>query len=464
MAITLRFFSFFPSVINHDESTYLLIARDMFERGKVLYSDVIDTKPPGIFLLFGIIQKITGTSILFFRFITALFVGFTAWFIYRFSLNWHGKSKVALASGLIYIFFISTWKDFGMSSNTEIFFSFFNVLGIYFLTKKKSVFLFVAGLFFGYGFIIKYTNLYDFIPIVGFFILFLGYRIKTFKQQFLGLLIIGVGFLIPFLSINIYYYYNGNFEDFKFIIYYVPLNYAQSMDLMGVMDRLVDFHAFFLPVLFFFYYVVIKNNKKLQPIKVFILIWLAFVLWSIISLGNTFPHYFVQLMLPISLLAGFYFDNPLKTKNVFRYLFNSRTGWALLGIVMLVKLYSDYNDYYKKPDYAKLVAEYINTNTTKEDVIYTGNYHQIIYFLTGKDSPTPYVHWTILYYERLKKVLHIDNTKELDKIFEQNPKYVVIDGKLKEETYVYLREILKNKYKIETSFGNKIHLYVTKGQ
>ncbi|HEX5625100.1 MAG TPA: hypothetical protein VFX48_03710, partial [Saprospiraceae bacterium] len=42
LAILLRFFSFFPSVIDHDESTYIVIAKALLE-GQTYFKDVIDT-------------------------------------------------------------------------------------------------------------------------------------------------------------------------------------------------------------------------------------------------------------------------------------------------------------------------------------------------------------------------------------------------------------------------------------
>ncbi|MBN1115760.1 MAG: glycosyltransferase family 39 protein [Bacteroidales bacterium] len=458
-AIALRIFSFFPSVIDHDESTYLVMARDIFERGKTLYVDVTDPKPPGIFILFGLIQKITGTSIAFFRLFTALFVGLTAWFIYMFCMQWQGIKKVAVASGFIYIFFISTWKFFGMSSNTEHFFIFFNAIGLFFLVKRGQLNLFLAGLFFGFGFIIKYSNLFDFIPLVAFFVIYKGYQSEKLPKLLFKLVIIGSGFILPFASVNLYFYLSGNFESFKYITYYVPLNYTQSMNVLGVLDRLFDFHVLFLPIFFFFYYILVKKTAEIKPIKVFILVWIACVFWSILSLGNTFPHYFIQLMLPVSLLAGYFFMKPLQPKGCLKYVFNRKTGIILLSAFIIVKLVSDYNDYLQKPDYARLTADYINEHAGSEDLIYTGNYHQIIYLLTEKDSPTPYIHWTILYYDRLKRVMQIDNKLELDKIFTQNPKYVVVDGKLKEEWFENLRAHLNSDYQIETSFDDRIHIY-----
>ena len=44
LSLVMRFFSFFPSVMDHDESTYLVIA-DALRHGDVYLRDVIDTKP-----------------------------------------------------------------------------------------------------------------------------------------------------------------------------------------------------------------------------------------------------------------------------------------------------------------------------------------------------------------------------------------------------------------------------------
>jgi 4-amino-4-deoxy-L-arabinose transferase-like glycosyltransferase len=81
-SILLRFQLFDEHVINHDESTYLVIAQHL-SNGSTLYLDVTDTKPPGIFWLFRVFYHIVGNSFIGFRFISALFVAFTAFFIYR---------------------------------------------------------------------------------------------------------------------------------------------------------------------------------------------------------------------------------------------------------------------------------------------------------------------------------------------------------------------------------------------
>ena len=81
LSTVMRFFSFFPSVMDHDESTYLVIA-DALRNGDVYLRDVIDTKPIGIFTLLAIFQLFFGKSILIFRIITAIWIALTAWMLY----------------------------------------------------------------------------------------------------------------------------------------------------------------------------------------------------------------------------------------------------------------------------------------------------------------------------------------------------------------------------------------------
>lgn len=79
VSVLLRLFSFFPSVLDHDESTYLIIGREILQ-GKELYTDVTDTKPAGIFLFYAALEFLFGGSIFMKRFVFELVVGFTAFF------------------------------------------------------------------------------------------------------------------------------------------------------------------------------------------------------------------------------------------------------------------------------------------------------------------------------------------------------------------------------------------------
>ena len=67
----LRISSFFQSVINWDESLYLLMASSILD-GHIPYSVVWDIKPPGIYVLFSLAQILFGHSISSIRIITCI--------------------------------------------------------------------------------------------------------------------------------------------------------------------------------------------------------------------------------------------------------------------------------------------------------------------------------------------------------------------------------------------------------
>src|SRR5660397_66747 len=102
VSVAIRFFSFFPSLLGHDESTYMIMGRDLLN-GKLLYTDMTDTKPVGIFLFYAGIEFLFGSSIFMKRFVFALVVGITAFLISKVSKKIFLNNKVAFASGVIYI-------------------------------------------------------------------------------------------------------------------------------------------------------------------------------------------------------------------------------------------------------------------------------------------------------------------------------------------------------------------------
>ena len=120
ISVALRFFSFFTSVLDHDESTYLIIGRDVLQ-GEDLYVDAIDSKPVGIFLIYAFFQLIFGYSILLKRLAVSILVGLTAYLLRNVSLKLFQEKRAAFAAGLIYLYYTSTWNSFGLSPNTELF-------------------------------------------------------------------------------------------------------------------------------------------------------------------------------------------------------------------------------------------------------------------------------------------------------------------------------------------------------
>ena len=89
-------------------------------------------------------------------------------------------------------------------------------------------------------------------------------------------------------------------------------------------------------------------------------------------------------------------------------------------------------------------------------MIYTGNYHHIIYYLLKKDSPTKYVHRSLLLGENHIKALDINVDEEFRHIMAQQPVYIIIE---KEYPPGPMKDFITENYSLEKVFDDKVKLY-----
>ncbi|MFO7613126.1 MAG: glycosyltransferase family 39 protein [Bacteroidales bacterium] len=461
LSVILRFFSFFPSVIDHDESTYLEIAR-MLLAGKTLYVDMIDIKPPGIFLILAGFQAVFGYSIFVTRLLVAIWVAFTAWMIYKTGKLLLKDQRSSVAAGVIYIFFISTWSFYGVSITTEIFFNLFTITSLYILLKSNNTWkYFLAGLVAGFGFMVKYFVVFDFAVFIVFsvFILDRSHKdISTALKVIVSLLLAGTGFLVPFATVNVIYYFNGHFDNFYNIIYLAPMRYPSDWNAWEMLKFILDFHLRFLPVFFFFYVSLFNRRMKANeafPVRSFLTAWSILALAAVLISGRTFGHYTIQLMLPVSLMAGLFFHSETRLPVYFRQLLSKRTGLMILTVLVILisalKL-----EYFFRHDIPREIAAYLKPKLNEEDVIYTGNYHHIVYYLLKKESPTPYIHRSLLYMKSHTEVLGINADVEFEKIMKQKPVYIITKEEFPDGV---MKDFLRKYYEVERYFGQEVRLY-----
>ena len=461
LSILLRFFSFFPSVINHDESTYLEIAR-MLLAGKTLYVDMIDIKPPGIFIILAGFQAVFGYSIFVIRLLVAIWVALTAWMIYKTGKLLLKDERSSVAAGVIYIFFISTWSFYGVSITTEIFFNLFTITSLYILSISNNTWkYFLAGLVAGFGFMVKYFVVFDFAVFVVFSVFILDRHKNAISTPFrviVSVLLAGAGVLLPFAIANIIYYLNGHFDSFYNIIYLAPLRYPSELNTLKMLKFMLDFQLRFLPVLIFFYYALFNQSFKgleATRLRLFMTAWSFMALLAVLISGKTFGHYTIQLMLPVSLMAGLFFHSEAMLPVNIRRLFTRRNGFVILAI-LIITISALKLEYVIRRDVPREVASYLKPKLQEDDVIYTGNYHHIIYYLLKKESPTPYIHQSLLYYPHHIKTLDIKLNDEFERIMQRRPVFIITreefpDGMMKD----FIREY----YEVERYFGQEVRLY-----
>lgn len=436
LAIVLRFCSFFPSVINHDESTYLVIA-DTLTHGARYWLDYADTKPVGIFTLLAVFQLVVGKSIFLFRLFTAICLAISAFLLYLIQLQWQQKAQVGIASGVIYLILNSLYTFYGMSPNTETFFNLFTIIGLYLIFRRRGGFEYLlAGLSIGYAFLIKYLVLFD-VFAFGVFLLIAALRQKQAWQQFVGrALLLSIGFLLPFGIFMAYYWSIGAEDTAWFYTAVVSGRYPKSPEWIHYIKFPGDFFLRFLPITIFFFHGL--WSKKTKPeFLLFGRIWAGFSFFAVMAPGIAFGHYFIQFMLPFSLVSAWIFGRdktawPLWT----RRLFSPKIGYPILGLLLSVNLFFQYKDFLSKPDYPRLVAQYLSENLEEEARIYTGNSSHIIYYLLDQEVPNKYVHPSLFWQAQHINALEIDVEAEVAKIKASEPQFVLLKREWEDDRLV----------------------------
>ncbi|MCB0633228.1 MAG: glycosyltransferase family 39 protein [Lewinella sp.] len=424
--LVFRFFSFFPTVINHDESTYILIGREILH-GRHYFVDVIDTKPIGIFLIYALFQWLVGNSIFIFRILVAIGVAFTAFGLFVIVDRYLGNRKGAWIAGLGYVFMTAIFTYYGVSPNTELFFNGFTVVALWLILAGRHWLRFpLVGLALGLGFMIKYVVAFDALAF-GLLVLWLAY--KQSGRWWAGLgsgLLMLVFFMIPFALTYQYYALLGYESEFLYYTFEVPGRYPVDRTWWEGILYYLDFIGRFFPITLIALYTLYRGREWLGKYFGFFIIWLLLDGFIIGWPGKSFGHYFIQWMLPFCLLAGIGVSNSPPfleyLKKIPGYWRWGVTALLALGLLILQK-----KDYYDKWDHPKEVAEYLSARMQPGDQLYTGNYHHILYFLLEKETPTPYVHRTLLWEENHRYALGIDLEKETRQILALRPRFLTLE-------------------------------------
>ena len=459
LSVFLRFFSFFPAVINHDESTYILIGKYLLE-GHRYFIDFIDTKPIGIFLFYSGLLALVGKSIFLLRLAVALWVSLTAAGLYVLSLKLSGEKRVAFNCGIIYIFYCSVFTYYGINPNTELIFNGFTVWAfVLALSNRHFWHLFAAGLLLGVGFIIKYVVVTDAMALwilAGILISMNLRKQKLIVAQLRSAILLLLGFLIPIALYITYYYKIEALDVLEFYTLEVPGRYFIEKDSGAIFIFLLDFLGRFFPITIMAVWAWFGcKNSKFKVIRWGLLGWVILDLFIILLPGKQFGHYMIQVMPAMSILAAYNFSSYTQQ---FKFsLSKSKViSRAMLVLVTLLIAYFHKKDYYNKPDEVLEKAEYISDLLEPGDLIYTGNEHQIIYFLLDIKSPTPYVHRSLLWRDYMIEALDINIEKEIERIQRANPRFMLLQDKTEPDNPMMK---LYEDYKVIYEFGDGHLLY-----
>ncbi len=465
-SLLMRFFSFFPTLISHDEGTYFVIAREMF-LGKIYFVDLVDTKPVGLYLLIGLLFKYIASSIFLARMLAAIVIGCTSFLIYKISLHDQGKQKPAIAAGAIFIFLLSVFTQFGVFLNPELFYTFFTALAFYvFLRWQKAAGFLLLGFLLGIGFIFKYVVLFDLAAWLLFYFItaLLKKEQKISWTAFGNCLVSCLGFLIPFALVVLYYYQIGHLKEFWFYTFGVTSRVPVERTLWQTIVYICDFHLRFLPVVFFFYYALFRKptgDNAYNISKGLIITWCLMVLVAVLAPGKPFGHYFIQMMVPVSIIAGRFFIPELKKPLWIDKVISRPVGTIILIVLITFQIFMQKHDYFDRPDVPKEVAAYLRPMLHPEDRIYTGNYQQVLYYMLNKDCPVKYVHRTLMCNHEHRSALQIDLAKEMEMLMKMDFRFVLMKGPY---CYEPMNAHIRKHYRLIREFPGGVEVYEKNGR
>ena len=450
LAIGFRLTSFFPLVIDHDESTYLIIA-DQWLQGNIPYVDNIEVKPIGIFLLFTLVLKIC-SSVWMVRMVAAIALALTGFYLAR-GANLFFKNNRGIYVGILYVFTGSLHK-WSWSANTELFFLLFSAIALYhFLRADKSYSIFWSGLAIGVGFLFKYHIVFDALAFGVFFIFLQKYPVGQILKR--GWFLI-LGTTLPVFACLLWYFSMGYIDEFLFATWTIPSQYTSSPSLIPMLSFAGEFYLSFLPLsLVFLVGLVNTYQKRLYNIVLFCLIWLTCSWLGILVTGKNYFHYYFQALPCLCFFIPTFFES-FNVRNKFQnsILESKLSRWIIILALMAITNLNQYQSWKKSPNYLGKAAEIIRSDLPPGGTIYT-NHQNLIYYLTNAALPSKYVHTSLLYKMDLAKAFDVEPNQEFLNIIEKEPFYYLFRGDIPS----IFHDEIKNNYHLATEFDEQTKLF-----
>ncbi|MHA1569027.1 MAG: glycosyltransferase family 39 protein [Alphaproteobacteria bacterium] len=299
--------------LERDEGGYAYFA-DRWLQGDVPYVDVVDSKPPGIFLAYALIlagqrsvEAIRGSLI--------LWTIFTALVFYLFVRRIFGIRIAGLAAALLAITQAAP-AYFGFSANAEIFMATFTILALWLAWGREGETRWwrdlLAGAALGAATLLKPVAMADGLP-VAVLVLCSG---GTWGRKLGRLTLIGLGFIVTQVFCWGFFAALGAGKEMWFWAYQYNFSYAGSLPwahrwrslVYEVLKRdmlLRDWPLWLLAIsgsLFLF------RQRRSRTDLLFPLVWLFSAFVGVSASGRYTPHYWQQLLPPLCLLAAVGFN------------------------------------------------------------------------------------------------------------------------------------------------------------
>jgi 4-amino-4-deoxy-L-arabinose transferase-like glycosyltransferase len=502
LLVILRIPNFFEPYWYGDEAIYLAVGNALNKGGK-LYTTIIDHKTPLIY------QFARVPNQFYFRLLNLLWIIMATIFFYLFAKKLFKKEMPSFIATIIMVL-LSTlpWLE-GNIPNGELFVLGFVMLASFLFTqtkiwqnffaktvtwpKKKSrelLLLFGSGTLFSLGILTKVPALLDLVPFFAIFALLLLLDIlkidnkfndwkKTFNQLLWRFLSFSAGIVIPILLSIIYYQAIGSGKDYLDYGLLYNLRYSQSWS-PSLNSAFMDFSFSLLgKTIYFFSFLLLitLNIKELNRRFQFISIWFVATLYAVLLSNRPYPHYFIQMVPPLSLLLVEIGSHLTRKKSIAKYYKSIVAGLALIFLTIFIMLTLNFKPYSTIKYYSqfwrmasgqisKTEYDYSFNNLMKDNqqlatLIEELGLEKI--FIWG-DNAMLYAQSKTVPTSRFTMAFHIkdfaDYERTLAQIKQDEPKLIVV-MKNDQNTFPALNLFLKEKYLINSQFDH-VNLFLKK--
>ena len=448
--LLLRVPASFQSVIDWDESIYIVVARELLN-GALPYSAVFDHKPIGLYYLFAGFIGVLGDDPFSVRLLGMLVVAGAAILLRQILIEFGGlRDRTALWLALSYV--VATGGLGGAAVNTEIIVNVLTLTWIYLVliaVRNGSVWpLFIAGCAMGLSFQVNYLSA---LLIVGFSIGYLCFRLKRDDQMakaaqaFVvdGLVIFG-GFVVANALLLGPLILFGNFSDYVSYQQAYLFNYKPTVSTTDSLEKFFETGQAFLPLvaLIWFGWVLAsrKQNEKHTMSGVsfgeLAVLFLPILVAAFAALSASFrfyQHYFLFLLPPAFLLCGVVFAR-----------FSPRTSFYRFGVVLLVV--ASFNIGIRgfieagkgavvaaqmafseriPADRSRNLARTIRPLLGDGDTIYVACDQTILYQLAHVSPPTQFAHFPHALMPSYAKAFGVEISDTIDRILDKRPAVIV---------------------------------------
>jgi len=280
-------------------------------KGLVLYRDLYDLKPPGVYFLNALLFKIFTPDALYIHMCATVFGAFTAVGVYMIARHVWG-TKAGLLAGLIYALFHASPYIQGCGVNTEVFMVLPFTWSLYFLVRvvdgADGRACFVAGFLAGLATMFKQVaGILVFSGLVA--VVLNRRRTNSSRGSSIGRIVIFVvAAALPWVVSTAYFAYHGALREFIFFEMVYPFRYmAFNRSHIGwdVLYRQISWvfrGSLFLWLCSSLAAISALRSKSAQP-KLLVLT-LALCWLGVFSGWNFSPHYFVQLVPVAAIMSG----------------------------------------------------------------------------------------------------------------------------------------------------------------